>query len=112
MYKASEDYSRLKELLDKGERIVCYIDEKFTLPSGNVIVCRDIAEAGKFDDGSVQYSIGVRGRGYCSVYPSWIRDYSDEWMFELWKNCNVQFIDPDSSRNNVKLKLDQICVSR
>ena len=105
MYMVSEDYPRLKELLDNGERIACYIDEKFTLPSGNELVCRDIAEARKFDDGPIQYNIGVRGHGYCSVYPEWFRDYSDENMFKLWKNLNVQFIDPDYSRNNVELKL-------
>lgn len=102
----SEDYPRLKELLDNGERIACYIDEKFTLPSGNEIICRDIAEARMFDDGPVQYNIGVRGRGYCSVYPAWFRDYSKGAMFELWKNLNVQFIDPDPSRNNVELKTE------
>ena len=105
MYKVSEDYPRLKELLDSGEGVVCYIDFNVTLPSGNKFICRDIAEARMWDDGPIQYSISVRGHGYCSVYPSWFRDYSDDKMFELWKNHNVQFIDPDYERNEVELKL-------
>ena len=104
----SEDYPRLKELLDNGERIACYIDEKYTLSSGNEVVFRDIAEARMFDDDPIQYNIGVRGRVYCSVYPAWFRDYSDEKMFEIWKSLNLQFIDPDYSRNNVELKLIEI----
>ena len=98
MYKASEDYPRLKELLDKGERIICYIDFQFGNKEWKFL---DIAEAYKIIR---EYNIGVRGHIYCSVDPDWFDDYTDERMFELWKNLNVQFIDPDPDRNNVELK--------
>lgn len=104
MYKASEDYPRLKELLDSGGRIVCYVDYKIELSDGTQYICRDIAEARRFEN-PTQYSIGVRGHGYGSVYPDWFHNYSEDALYKLWAYDHVQFIDPDPNRNNVKLKL-------
>ena len=102
MYKASEDYPRLKELLDNGERIVCYVDFTVDLSSGERCTFRDVADAIRREE-PCQYEIGVRGHGYCSVYPEWFRDYSDEALFKLWAFHHVQFIDPDYERNNIEL---------
>lgn len=50
MYKVSENYPRLKELLDSGERIVCYIDFTIDLSSGEKYTFRDIAEAIRWEE--------------------------------------------------------------
>lgn len=106
MYKASEDYPRLKELLDSGEKIVCYVDYKIELSDGTQYICRDIAEARRFEN-PIQYSIGVRGHGYSSVYPDWFRNYSEDALYKLWTYDHVQFIDPDPNRNNVELVIEK-----
>lgn len=105
MYKASEDYPRLKELLDSGEIIVCFIDYDFGIKS--TIRCRDIAKAKKISKGeNTEYGIYARGVGYCSVYPFWNDKFTDECLYNHWKRANVQFIDPDGRRNTVTLRTE------
>ncbi len=105
-YKVSKDYPRLKQLLDEGHRIVCWVTYDFSCGRWEKPYwVTDIAEAVYRDAGeNSEYMIASRGRGFCSVYPFWeSTKYSDELMFQLWKEDNLQFIDPDASRNTLEL---------
>lgn len=102
-YKVSKDYKRLKELLDKGDKVVCFIDNDWNR-KGHIVT--DIAFArctgiGEF----MEYYIYCRGIGYLSIFPSCYRDFSDEKLYDAFECDNVQFIDPDYERNTLELEL-------
>lgn len=104
-YLGSRDYPRLKQLLDEGNVIACFVDYNFS----DNIKCRDIACAKKLGCGeNVEYSVGVRGIGYSSVYPCWNKRFTDQWLYDHWEYLNLEFIDIDSSRNTIEIKTTYI----
>lgn len=72
---------------------------------GVVLYCSITTDTPTALENPTQYSIGVRGHGYGSVYPDWFHNYSEDALYKLWAYDHVQFIDPDPNRNNVELKL-------
>ena len=103
-YKVSKDYPRLKQLLDEGHKVVCWVTYDWS--QGNGYMVTDIAEAKRIGEGEyMHYMISVRGYCFFEVFPNWVElDCTDEWMFERWKADNLQFIDPDPSRNTLDLE--------
>lgn len=93
-YLGSRDYPRLKQLLDEGNVIACFVDYNFS----DNIKCRDIACAKKLGCGeNVEYSVGVRGIGYSSVVlfildgnhlAAWVVNVV-LWCFMLWEMFNA-----------------------
>lgn len=101
-YKVSKDYKRLKQLLDKGEKVVCFVDFDWNR-KGNIVT--DIAIARFVGSGeNREYIISCRGIAYISIYPLWYSDFSDEKLYGVFEQDNVQFIDPDYTRNNIELE--------
>lgn len=82
-YKTSRDYKRLKELLDKGYQIVCFVDYKWSDQS----VVRDICIA-KYINTTEEYPFTVRG--LCYMDWSHNRKYTFD---EICEAVNVEFID-------------------
>lgn len=101
-YKVSKDYKRLKQLLDQGDKVVCFVDFDWDR-KGNIVT--DIALAKCVGNGeNLQYSISCRGIGYFSVYPLWYDGFTDEGMYKAFENDNVQFIDPEYDKNPLELE--------
>lgn len=82
-YKTSKDYSRLKELLDKGYAVVCLTTYDFS--PGNEVT--DVCKATKYDD---TYRISARGIEYTSYWPGMHRYKSFE---EACRESNIEFFD-------------------
>ena len=103
-YKVSKDYPRLKQLLDEGHKVVCWVTYDWS--RGNGYMVTDIAEAKRIGEGEyMHYMISVRGHCFFDAFPNWKEfDYTDEWMFKGWEADNLQFIDPDPSRNTLDLE--------
>ena len=103
-YKVSKDYPRLKQLIDEGHKVVCWVTYDWSRGNGDMVT--DIAEAKRIGEGEyMHYMISVRGCCFNDVFPNWKEfDYSDEWMFERWEADNIQFIDPGPSRNTLDLE--------
>ena len=103
-YKVSKDYPRLKQLLDEGHKVVCWVTYDWN--RGRGYMTTDIAEAKRLGEGEyMHYMISVRGCCFNDVFPNCKEfDYTDEWMFKGWKADNLQFIDPDPSRNTLDLE--------
>lgn len=101
-YKVSKDYKRLKQLLDQGDKVVCFVDFDWNR-KGDIVA--DIALAKRVGSGEyMEYAVSCRGIGYISIYPSWFSDFSDEKLYEAFEQDNVQFIDPDYERNTIELE--------
>lgn len=101
-YKVSKDYKRLKQLLDGGNKVVCFVNFDWSR-KGDIVT--DIARAKCVGSGEYkEYSISARGIGYFSVYPSWYSDFSDDKLYRGFEYYNVQFIDPDYERNTLELE--------
>lgn len=98
-YKISKDYKRLKQLLDQGDKIVCFVNFDWDR-KGDIVT--DIALARLV--GSGEYIISCRGLAYISIQPLWYSDFSDEKLYKVFEQDNVQFIDPDYERNTLKLE--------
>ena len=106
-YKVSKDYPRLKQLMDEGHKIVCWVtydihhDRK-----ENKLLETDIMQACKRGEGeNVEYAVSVRGYCFLDYHPGWACDrYSDERMFADFETFNLQFIDPDAKRNTLSLR--------
>lgn len=98
-YKLSKDYTRLKELLDKGYQVVCIVDYEFSCwdrgkPDYKPMMTRDICVARYFDSDNEDYkhyAFGVRGHGYGDYYPNY-----HKFSFEDFckKALNLEFIEP------------------
>ena len=82
-YKTSKDYARLKELLDAGYYVVCFIHYD---PQGTKYKFQDICIAEKRKDG---YEFFARGNGYLSIYEEW----GDKFK-ELCEDSGVEFVEP------------------
>lgn len=103
-YKVSKDYPRLKQLLDEGHKIVCWVTWNWSHCNNNMVT--DIAEAKRLGEGEyLKYMISVRGTCFFEAHPNWEEfKLNDEWMYNLWKGDNLQFIDPDPERNTLTLE--------
>ena len=82
-YKTSKDYSRLKELLDKGYDVVCLSTYDFNV--GDEVT--DVCKATKYDG---IYSISARGIEYTTYWPGMHRYKSFE---EACRESNIEFFD-------------------
>lgn len=103
-YKVSKDYPRLKQLLDEGYKIVCWVTWDWSLGENDMVT--DIAEAKRLGEGEyLKYMIYVRGTCFFEAHPNWKEfNQNDKWMYKLWKKDNLQFIDPDPERNTLTLE--------
>lgn len=50
------------------------------------------------------YSVTCRGAGFDNVFPQWIENYTEEYLYKSWEKMNLQFIDPDYERNTLELE--------
>lgn len=82
-YKTSKDYTRLKELLDKGYAVVCLTTYDFH--AGDEVT--DVCKATKYDG---DYRISARGIEYTSYWPGMHRYKSFE---EACMESNIEFFD-------------------
>ena len=104
-YKISKDYKRLKQLLDQGDKVVCFVNFDW-YRKGDIVT--DIALARVIGSGeNIEYIISCRGLIYISIRPLWFSDFSDEKLYKVFERDNVQFIDPDYERNTLKLEYKQ-----
>jgi hypothetical protein len=102
-YKVSKDYPRLKQLLDSGYWVVCWVTYDWSRGNGHMVT--DIALAKhRGVEGYEQYSVACRGTGFGDVFPQWIENYTDEFLYKSWEDMNLQFIDLDHGRNTLELK--------
>ena len=88
-YKTSRDYSRLKQLLDEGMGIVCFVAYITAWRAPDDPPIRDVCKAMKTGEGD--YELFSRGVGYASYWSKY-----HKFTFEkLMEECNVEFIEPD-----------------
>ena len=92
-YKTSKDYKRLKELLDKGYEVVCFITydfDRFPIMVTDVCLARLLYPD---SEQSAKYSLAARGIEYLHY---WLHGGNYKFTFEeLLKNRNVEFIEPN-----------------
>lgn len=93
-YKTSKDYKHLKELVDKGYRVVCFTTYDFNehYKGGKDYyesLVTDICRAYKDGD---WYYITARGIEYGSYWEGMYRYKSFE---EMCENNNIEYIEPD-----------------
>jgi hypothetical protein len=85
-YKTSKDYARLKELLDAGYYIVCFI----RYDASDTMTFHDICLARRIDSGDVGYEFSSRGISYLTYFPK----YHNFTFEEICKTDGVEFIEP------------------
>ena len=102
-YKVSKDYPRLKQLLDSGCWVACWVTYDWSRGDGYMVT--DIAQAKHRGEGSYeQYTVSCRGTGFDDVYPSWFEGFNEEYLYKRWEKMNLQFIDPEYERNTLDLE--------
>lgn len=105
-YKVSKDYPRLKQLMDEGHKVVCWVtyDMNGYRGDGNLLVT-DVLQAFRRGEGeSLTYYLSSRGFCFMEFHPGWAFErYTEEGMFDEFKTYNLQFIDPDAERNTLDL---------
>lgn len=92
----SEDYDKLRKLLDDGYVVVCFVNYLYDMGGGRKITYRDVAKAksNDYNPNSPNYGYVVEARGI--IYLNWdkrmkeLRDVSFEDMCEQVK---LQYID-------------------
>ena len=94
-YNTSRDYKRLKELLDKGYQVVCFVTYDFNenqkgREDYHESITTDICY-GRCDDNSGWYHFCARGIEYAAYWSNMWRYKSFEEMCE--KN-SIEFIEP------------------
>ena len=102
-YKVSKDYPRLKQLLDSGRWVACWVTYYRIRGDGHMVT--DIARAvrhGKEESGC--YSVFCRGTIFACVCPMEVDNYTEEYLYNNWEKMNLQFIDPDYERNTLELE--------
>ena len=99
-YKTSKDYTRLKELLDAGKEVICFITWDFNEfhknePDYHPMMTTDVCMA-RLDDKGLEtenYRLSCRGTGFITY---WTRYFKYNYTFEeLCEFSNVEFIEPD-----------------
>lgn len=103
-YKVSKDYPRLKQLLDEGHKVVCWVTYDWSQGDGHMVT--DIAEAKRLGVYEyMSYKIGVWGYCFWNTSPNWEEvNHTYEGMYKEWEGLNLQFIDPDPLRNTLDLE--------
>lgn len=105
-YKTSRDYKRLKELLDKGYEVVCFITYDWNRPKvgedlskHEVITTTDVCYARLHNAGEYsKYTIACRGTEFVS-YRLYGINYS--YTFEqLLESEDIEFIEPTVLKND------------
>ena len=97
-YKTSKDYKRLKELLDSGYEVVCFVTYDFNehckdsvgyFPLMTTDLCSaKVREKGnKFEN----YSLSVRGCSYIEYWSNFDTYVTFEKLLDMY---NVEFIEP------------------
>lgn len=84
-YITSKDYPLLKELLDQGKRVVCFIS--YEQPHG-LSKATDIAYARKSIFHDIEYLVGVRGNCYFSSFEK------EGNFIQLCEEFSLEFIPP------------------
>ena len=90
-YKTSKDYTHLRELLDQGKEVVCFVTYNFNRwhPEEEPMMVTDVCKAKLLNENSPEYrhySFGARGIGYGDYYP-----YDDEFTFDEF--CYEKYLD-------------------
>ena len=101
-YKTSKDFKHLKELLDAGKEVVCFITYDFNehnkeKPDYEPIITTDVCTAKVLSKGTEyeQYTISCRGTGFLNY---WKHGFDYKYTFEeLCEAQNVEYIEPDES---------------
>lgn len=109
-YKVSKDYPRLKQLMDEGHKVACWVTYDIGLGYfENKRMVTDIMQAQRRGTGEdLTYAVSVRGCTFMEFHPAWAWErYSDKDMFRKFEIFNLQFIDPDTERNI--LDLEMVC---
>ena len=102
-YKVSKDYPRLKQLLDSGHWVACWVTYEWSHSDGYMVT--DIAQAKHCGKEEYEcYSVTCRSTGFDHVFPSSFDFYSEENLYKSWEKMNLQFIDPDYKRNTLDLE--------
>lgn len=104
-YKVSKDYPRLKQLLDSGHWVACWVTYDWNLGFGDCFMVTDIAIA--IHRGKEEYecySVSCRNTAFARVFPMEVENYTEEYLYSSWKKMNLQFIDPDYERNTLELE--------
>lgn len=100
-YKTSRDYTHLKELLDAGYEVVCFITydfnerhkgekDYFELITTDVCYARFDSE-GRFS----RYSVNSRGQGYIDYWVHQDKKYTFE---EICEAENLEYIEPNKEQ--------------
>ena len=92
----SDDYKKLRKLLDEGKVVVCFVNYVYDT-GGRKILYRDVAKAKSNDyrEMSDNYGYVVEARGI--VYANWDRKMLKlrEFTFEaMCEEIGLQYIDP------------------
>ena len=99
-YKTSRDYKRLKELLDQGYEVVCFITYVWNRPrpgedmsNHEVMMTTDVCYARLHENGEYsKYTIASRGTEFVSY---WLHGMNYNYTFEqLLEKVNIEFIEP------------------
>lgn len=103
-YKVSRDYPRLKQLLNEGYRVVCWVTYDWSRENGHWVT--DIAEAKRIGKGEyMHYMVSVRGHVFSDFYPDYPGlEHDEDWMFSMWEKDRLQFVDIDPSKNTLDLE--------
>lgn len=96
-YKTSRDMKRLKELLDTGYEVVCFITYDWNRadidrPDHEPIMATDVCIAHRINGKYGRYCMSCRGTEFL-VY--WLQGFSYSYTFvELLEARDIQFIEP------------------
>lgn len=85
-YKTSKNYARLKELLDAGHYIVCFI----RFDASDTMTFHDICLARRISSGDAGYEFSSRGISYLTYFPK----YHNFTFEEICETDGVEFIEP------------------
>lgn len=94
-YKTSKDYKHLKELLEEGHHVVCFVTYDFNYLEKDSkdytpLVTTDVCVA-RYYDKSKSYDFSVRGLGYGDYNPAF-----HKFTFEkLCESLKIEFIEPN-----------------
>ena len=96
-YKTSKDYTHLRELLDQGKEIVCFVTYNFNRfhPDQEPMMVTDVCMARLLSPDNEKYrrySFSVRGHGYGDY---WVDMDKDRFTFEEYCEADeLEYIEP------------------
>lgn len=96
-YKTSKDYKRLKELLDAGYEVICFITydfRQYDREPHEPLLVTDVCRARLLDKGTQYAHYSVSCRGTC-FFDYWLEGFDYKYSFlELLEARNIEFIEP------------------